>query len=227
MSVAIRAANSNTIYRGRQPWELPLYSTYEAAHYVGLPVSTAYAWLEGEAKLVRLKRESSLLNFKNLVELYVLNTLRRHHRIPLAQVRRAVTYLKEKMNLEYPLADCPLDTYGTSVFMERVGSLINLSEAGQLEFQQLIAPYLKRVERGPHNEPLRVFPITSKNATAHFVSIDPAVQFGRPCIAGTRIKTEILLERRKAGDSIAALAKDYGLTPRQITEAISYEQGAA
>ena len=72
------------IYHGRKPWQLDLYTPRQAAHYVGMPMATAYSWLESEAKLLQLTPDSTRLNFMNLVELYVLNSLRRHHKIPLS-----------------------------------------------------------------------------------------------------------------------------------------------
>ena len=113
------------------------------------------------------------------------------------------------------------------MLIEAFGRTINLSQSGQLEFRAIVAPYLKRVDRGPKNHPLRLYPPTNNSSDAWIVSIDPKIQFGRPCVAGTRIKTEVLFERFKAGDNKAALAKDYDLTARQVEEAISYEQGAA
>ena len=56
-----------------------------------------------------------------------------------------------------------------------------------------------------------------------FISIDPRVRFGKPCISGTRIPTAIILERHQAGDSIDLLAKDYGRNGEEIEEAIRYE----
>ena len=53
--------------------------------------------------------------------------------------------------------------------------------------------------------------------------MDPRVQFGRPCIAGTGIPTSIIAERYRAGDSISELAHDYGQEALTIEEALRYE----
>jgi len=56
------------------------------------------------------------------------------------------------------------------------------------------------------------------------ITIDPKVQFGSPCIAGTGIKTEVVASRFKAGELIRDLALDYGrLSKREIEAAIRYE----
>lgn len=56
------------------------------------------------------------------------------------------------------------------------------------------------------------------------ITISPNIQFGRPCIAGTGIPAEIIHERFKAGDSAMELARDYGVTEKQIQSAIDYEE---
>ncbi len=55
------------------------------------------------------------------------------------------------------------------------------------------------------------------------VLLDPLVQFGEPCIQGTRIPTEVVLAFRQAGDSVRGIADAYGLSHAQIEEAIDWE----
>jgi uncharacterized protein (DUF433 family) len=54
--------------------------------------------------------------------------------------------------------------------------------------------------------------------------IDPRVQFGRPCLAGTGIPTEVVVERFNAGESIREIAADYEVDPQLIEEAVRYER---
>ncbi len=53
--------------------------------------------------------------------------------------------------------------------------------------------------------------------------IDPRVQYGRPVLAGSGIPTAVIAERYKAGESIDALAADYGRDTGDIEEAIRCE----
>jgi len=55
------------------------------------------------------------------------------------------------------------------------------------------------------------------------VTVDNRIAFGRPCIAGTGIATEIIAERFRAGDSIASLVWDYRVRQVQIEAALRYE----
>jgi uncharacterized protein (DUF433 family) len=55
---------------------------------------------------------------------------------------------------------------------------------------------------------------------------DPRVQFGKPCLAGTRIPTSIIAERHGAGDSVEVLAEDYERSPQEIEAALRYERSS-
>jgi uncharacterized protein (DUF433 family) len=217
------------IYGGRNPWDLPLYSPREAAQYIWMPRRTAYYWLRDNSQKLGISvPNSGRLTFKNLIEIYVINALRQH-RVQLKKIRHANNYLRETYKIEHPLADLDISTDRHNVMFKSLGKLINASEGGQIEFEEVIAPYLNRIERDKKQKQLlRLFPFTDQqHSNTRFVVLDPLVQFGRPCIAGTRIRTDIVFERYKAGEAVTTLARDYDLKPPQIEAAISYEQEAA
>lgn len=56
-----------------------------------------------------------------------------------------------------------------------------------------------------------------------YVSIDPTIQYGRPCIGGTRITTENIAGRVWGGDSVDDVALDFGMTREQVLVACWYE----
>ena len=56
------------------------------------------------------------------------------------------------------------------------------------------------------------------------VLIDPEIQFGSPCIEGTRVETEPLWAFHKAGDSIESIAEMYGLNIDRVRAALEWEQ---
>ena len=49
---------------------------------------------------------------------------------------------------------------------------------------------------------------------------------GRPTVAGSGIRTSVLVERIDAGESVQALAADYGLTEAQVKAAVLFERAA-
>lgn len=54
------------------------------------------------------------------------------------------------------------------------------------------------------------------------VSADPAVQFGRPCIDGTRIPAENIAELVAAGETVEGVCEDFNLTRAQVLVACWY-----
>jgi uncharacterized protein (DUF433 family) len=94
-----------------------------------------------------------------------------------------------------------------------------------MAMREIMAAYLKRIERDREGVPIRLFPFTRDRyaESPKIISIDPKIRFGKPCISGTRIPTSIISERYQAGDSIELLANDYGRNGEEIEEAIRYE----
>jgi uncharacterized protein (DUF433 family) len=54
------------------------------------------------------------------------------------------------------------------------------------------------------------------------ISMNPAVRFGKPCIAGTRVDVATVVGAIGAGDSIEAVQEAYGLTREQVLAAVRY-----
>jgi uncharacterized protein (DUF433 family) len=72
-------------------------------------------------------------------------------------------------------------------------------------------------------QPVRIYPFSRDPAedSPRAILLDPSIRFGRPTVAG--VPTDVLFERHQAGDSVAELAADYGLTAGQVEEALRYE----
>lgn len=58
--------------------------------------------------------------------------------------------------------------------------------------------------------------------TRPHVSVDPAVQFGHPCIAGTGAPVDVIAERVYAGEPVTAVADDYDVTRADVLVACWY-----
>lgn len=223
------------------PRELPAYGIGEASHYLGIPLATLRSWVRGrhyptEAGRRYFKPVISLpdprfgsLSFINLVEAHVLEAIRRKHRIPLPKVRSAMDYVQRRFGSEHPLAKQKFETDGVDLFVSRFEDLIAASEGGQLAMRELIKVRLRRIEHDASGLAARLYPFTRQNGADQpkFVVIDPLISFGRPTITGTGITTSILAERYKAGDSMDALAEDYGCERAQVEEAVRCELALA
>ena len=216
----------------------PAYPFSEAAHYLDLPTSTLRAWClgqryraEGKEKWFRPVialdgRQGEGLSFLNLVEAHVLAAIRRVHGIPLPKVRSALEFVSKQLGIARPLARAEFQTNGLDLFVEELGRLVNVTSEGQIEIRAMIQAHLRRIERDSSGLPIKLFPFT-RTATAQDapapVEVDPRVAFGRPVLAGRAVPTAVLADRVKAGDTLADLARDFGVGPEQIEEAIRCE----
>lgn len=158
------------------------------------------------------------------MELHVLAALRRDHEVPLQRVRQAVVFLQRRLDVPNPLASQQLLTDGRDLLVEAYDQFLNVSRGGQLELRTLVQAYLDRVEHDSRG-PTRLFPFSRKQVLEdpRSIEIDPRVQFGRPCLAGTGIPTAEIADRWRAGESIDSLAEDFSRPREQVEEAIRYE----
>ena len=58
------------------------------------------------------------------------------------------------------------------------------------------------------------------------IAIDPHVAFGRPVVQRAGISTVAIADRIDAGETVADLAADYGLSAEEIEQAVRYERAA-
>jgi uncharacterized protein (DUF433 family) len=136
-----------------------------------------------------------------------------------------VRHLEQHFNSSHPLVDQEMLTDGTDLFTRRLGSLVNLSQEGQLAIREMLDAHLQRIDRDARGLAIRLYPFTRAGVAdgPRLVVIDPRLAFGRPVLAGSRIPTTDVFERFKAGDSLDTLVAEYGRPTEEIQEAIRYE----
>ncbi len=226
------------IYGGRDPREIPAYRLADAASYLRVPKTTLRAWVKGTHYGTGDNRRffrpvfflpepdtSPLLSYTNLVEAFVLSSLRRKYKIDLYKIRTAITSLQKRFNSQHPLAEHQFQTNGVDLFVEEYGELINVGQGAQLAMKQILEDYLTRVEHDPSGRAARLYPFIRLIGVEQprNVVINPYVSFGKPVISGTGLPTRVVAERFKAGDSIPQIAANYGRKEEEIDDAIRYE----
>lgn len=218
----------------------PAYGPAEAARYLRLPAATLRTWLvgrdypKGQAHatfhpLIRPARRQPLqLSFYNLIEAHVLRALRTEHGVALAQLRKAIAYAEKKLGLHRLLLSPELRTHAGQVFLDRYVELINLSASGQLAMRKMFESHLQRVEWDQWSFPVRLYPYVDRTAGdgERTIAIDPAIAFGRPIVRRAGISTAAIADRLDAGESVDALAEDYGLRRDEIEQAVLYSRAA-
>ncbi len=225
------------IYGGKDPRDIPLYSIPEAAGYIHLAPATLKTWVHGR-KYMRVDGEafspplikqsnpdSDLISFWNLVEAYVLRTLRVKHGVGMQAVRNALDYAQERENIHHLLRSRELETTAGDLFLRRYGSLVNISQSGQLALLALLIDQLKRVEWDPKDfMASKLFPRTGIHNDIAKIMIDPRVSFGRPVVKPGGISTAIIVARVDAGETLQELAEDYKIDQEVIKEVLVYER---
>lgn len=218
----------------------PAYTASEAARILGLPLATLKAWSFGQASgsgrrfqpvIKSANKTAKLLSFANLCELHVLSAIRRNHKIPLPKVRASLDYVQGKLGSDRPLLDRDFKTNGIDLFVQHATKLLNVSQQGQQALRGEFEMALARIERDKKGAPIRLFPFSRSSGTAtdqpRTVVIDPRMAFGRPVILEVAVPTGIIVDRFRAGDSLAEMAGDYGVAEADIEEALRFEQRLA
>ncbi len=220
-----------------EPDERPRYSVAQAARYVQISPTTLRSWVVGrpyptsegdrysKPLIIRPVPGDLRLSFSNLREAHVLRSLRTRHEVPMAAVRAALDFAAEKLNIQRLLLSRELMADAGSLFIERLGQLIDLSRSGQIAMKEMLDGHLNRIQW----KPIRLFPVVAARGLSgpRIVGIDPQVSFGRPFIVGKGVRTSTIVERLDAGEDREAVAADYGLEGFEIDEAILYERAAA
>jgi uncharacterized protein (DUF433 family) len=213
------------------------YQLGEAAVYVRVAPATLQSWFVGReyptlagarhfGALIRPADPTHrLLSFNNLVEAHVLRALRTTHGTSIAAIRKALRYAESELGIERLLLSHELCTDKRDLFLDRYGELINLSRSGQLAMRAVLEMHLSRIDRDESSLPLRLFPFvrTERSDAPKHIAIDPNVGFGRPLVRRRGVSTQAIVKRIDAGESIDAVADDYGLAASEVEEAIVYE----
>ena len=158
-----------------------------------------------------------LIAFKDLVSLRIVAALRAAG-VSFARVRTAEQNLRELTGHPRPFATESLWTDTSDVFADFRGMLLAASRSGQLA--------MRLMER--HLIPVHGLSFTDGAASswtpARFVVMRPDIQFGAPCISGTRIPTRALWNSWRGGDSKELLSASYDLPLEEVQAAISWEE---
>ena len=148
----------------------------------------------------------------------------------LQGIRGVLAYLEDELKTPHPLADRRLKTDKVRLYLDD-SALIDVSSRGQIAIRDVIGPHLERIEWDKAGSLLRLWPKTrpeeSSSPQPKVVAIDPRIGFGRPTLGETGVRTAIIVQRFRGGDSLQALARDYGRSIGEIEEAVRFETRAA
>lgn len=227
----------------RDRFEVPLYSVSEAAYYLDVPTSTFSTWahgyvrrpagrpaVEGAPVLTAVKSGQdgvAIIPFIGLAEGLVLAAIRRTG-VPLQRIRPALARLQDELGLEHVLASRALYTDGAEVIYDYAEQEGDTPEArgarqlvvvrkGQHVFTGVIDDSLHRVEFAPDGYAQLIH--LPQYRVAEVVA-DPRRGFGQPIFANGGARLEDVLGAFRAGESLNALADEYGIGIAELEDAL-------
>lgn len=213
----------------------PLYAMSQVERILNLRGGTARRWIDGYTRgrkeyppVIREKRTGDeTVTWGEFVETRLLSEYRSAG-VPLIRMRPAIEVLRAELNTSYPLASARtwLDVEGRELVarvQEQVGLDKQLALVVVRTGQRMITEWtrpaddFRRSVEWQEDEPLRVRPVHDIEQ----VHIDPLRGFGEPTVRSVR--TEIIAELVRAGDTPEMIAELYDLNRRDVNAAVRYE----
>ena len=173
----------------------------------------------------RNQKPSEFINFLELVSLRLIAMLRVHG-ITNKVVRAAHDRLQDKLDWSYPFAMQPLWVARPDIFVELEDSPVAVSRPFQAAFR-FMWDYLEPVGKDRHGLTFDESHEATSWEPSDDIVLNPDIQFGEPCIKGTRIPTETLWALNQGGDSVETLAWMYDMPRSRIDAAIAWEKRVA
>ncbi len=208
-----------------------IYDVPEAARYLRAsangelvyPTSspTLIRWIRrgiASPDLVTLPGTELLIAFEDLISMRVVAALRAA-RVGWLEIDRTERWLRESTEAQRPFATEYLWTGQGQIFVGWTERLVSASRGGQLALEML-RDYLIPIHGLQFSDVTHV--ATSWEPVAGIV-LRPEVQFGTPCLKGTRIPARTIAGMVEAGDSADWIAQTYRISQEEVKAACDWE----
>jgi uncharacterized protein (DUF433 family) len=173
-------------------------------------------------ELRHLSGHELILSFEDLISMRVIATLRSlgmtWHKIHIAE-----KYLRKKTGYRRPFAVKQVWTDTANIFAELDRDIfLAASRQGQIAIPELLGEYLQPVGDMTFYNHDQIF--VASTWTPHTdITLNPLIQYGEPCITGTRIRTRILSQMIHGGDSPLYIENVFNLTESQVNHGLEWE----
>lgn len=185
-------------------------------HHVAQWIRRGLGWEEP----YRVSSRDRVITFADLVRLRMI-ALFRSRGIAYKAILGAEDYVRRLRGIPQPFVTEEMWTARSDVFVRFTNELIAASQYGQLAFVEMMSEFLTPANHGllfaSGGKPVQWQPSPA-------VLLDPEIQFGAPCIEGTRVETRSLWSLKQAGDSIETLAEAFQLRQEQVSDAVEWER---
>lgn len=198
-----------------------IYATLARPSKIKLNTKHLYYWTkEGLAGgyLTGVKNKHLFINFRDLISLRVIAAFRSQG-IKRKDIAIADSVLRKRFGWDYPFATVEFWSAKPDIFIKIGGLPLAVSKHLQMAME-----FFEQYMRPAHGLSFDLSGIAGKWQPRPDILLDPKIQFGEPCISGTRIPTEVIWSFYRAGDSIDFIAAMYGISKRRVENAIKWEK---
>lgn len=205
------------------------YSIPEAALFLAMSRRTLQSWVYDRpfyrVSNTELSQQRSL-SFNDLAQFYFLRFIREHAHVSDDQARELLKYTQDITGNEYPLLKEDIRVLPRHVYLKRGRDVLDLiNPRGQFVFSEMVSIFASRFDRDDRGLMSILYPWRlwkNENDERRPVSIDPEVMSGRLIVTGTRIPATVLATRKKKGESIKEIAKDYDISQHRVLESLRH-----
>ena len=215
----------------RPPSLRAIYDVPEAARYLRAAMHGHMVYSASSATLIRWIRHGLashdlmglpgvdlLIAFEDLISMRVIAALRSAG-IGWRAIGRGEQWLREETGAQRPFATEAIWAGQGQVFTKWTEQLLSASRYGQMAFEML-HQYLIPIHGLKFGELSRV--AVSWEPTEGVV-LEPQIQFGAPCLKGTRIPTRTIAGMFEAGDSVEWIVEAFGISQTGVKAACDWE----
>lgn len=219
------------------PRSLSAYTYADAARVLNIPRSTLSAWKKGQDYKSRERGhvvfEEAIatdlldgLSYYDLVEAFILRSLRTKHGYKLKTVREALRVAQKEYGIERLFLHRAFrHDGGKEFFLDRLNDLATLSHGHQLVMKTVLDDYLQRIEYAPDDLSALFRPVIQQLGVSApaLIVVNPLMSFGRPVVERTGIRTSAIVMRVDAGELRPHIIEDFGLDPQEFEQALLLE----
>jgi uncharacterized protein (DUF433 family) len=163
-----------------------------------------------------------ILSFGDLVSMRVIAALRSFG-VSWAKIHKAEQFLREQTGYRRPFAVKQVWTDTANIFANINQEIfLAASHHGQIAVPQLLGEYLQPVGDMTFASYKNLLIADTWNPHPD-ITLNPLIQYGEPCISGTRMRTRILSQMIDSGDSPSYIEKAFDLTSSQINHGLEWE----
>lgn len=208
-----------------------LYEPTEASRFIAntlssgtplrVPSSKLIYWIRrglADRELAGISGRDLILSFEDLISMRVIAALRAAG-VKFSRIYEAEQWLRRVTGYRSPFATEMLWTERADVFVEMKSRLIAASRSGQYAFA-IIEQYLVPV----HGLTFDIHHVARTWEPRQNIVLDPLVQFGSPCIKGTRIPSRTLWGMVRGGDRVEYVARSFRIATEHVQDAIEWEE---